>query len=671
MDINNDVSERFPLSIERIRAIKEEQVIKEPFCSYFSKVADFILATVSLQQLVATGEFKKLPLNQLKEWNQRLFDDILPQQYAASYGNPSFAAAQLGDEMGKLLGLLYVQIRKNIGYAMDGSIYEMTILGELFIEIYNHFEEEGCSSAEIQKIIYLFFLDYSEIFVERRVSQMVDAHEDFCIRIIMDADLSDLRYLFAYGDYIGENELKMAAYLNTLPQAQIQSMADTYTEGFRKGFELAHKDLSKKTTVELAYPIGFERVMRAAVLNFRNMGLQAVASIGQRRGAASVFPNEQYEFDHKADAAAFLDKAYVERYLECLRVSFEKRKEIARGYAGPAVVEGFGKTPFEPKQKKESYQFDQNQQKLNVYMANVNAQIVDQYIIGKERSFTIIAYPIPEIGDQFEEIFNKTIEINNLDYNLYQQMQQKIIDLLDQATEVQITGANGNHTNLTVAIYPLTDRAKESAFENCVADVNIPVGEVFTTPVLKGTKGILHVKQVFLNSLNYLDLELTFEDGMVVSYTCKNFSKEEENQAFIKENLLHHHDRLPMGEFAIGTNTKAYRMGRDYQIEAKLPILIAEKTGPHFAVGDTCYTWSEDNPVYNPDGKEIVARDNEISLRRKESVEQAYFNCHTDITIPYDELGQIVAVKPDGGREEIISGGKFVVPGTESLNEPL
>ena len=27
---------------------------------------------------------------------------------------------------------------------------------------------------------------------------------------------------------------------------------------------------------------------------------------------------------------------------------------------------------------------------------------------------------------------------------------------------------------------------KESLFENCVADVNIPVGEVFTSPVLKG-----------------------------------------------------------------------------------------------------------------------------------------------------------------------------------------
>ena len=146
---------------------------------------------------------------------------------------------------------------------------------------------------------------------------------------------------------------------------------------------------------------------------------------------------------------------------------------------------------------------------------------------------------------------------------------------------------------------------------------------------------------------------------------------EEENQAFLNENLLKHHDTLPMGEFAIGTNTTAYRMGIDYKIQDKLPILIAEKTGPHFAVGDTCYSWAEDVAVFNPDGKEIVARDNEVSLLRKEDVGKAYFNCHTDITIPYDELGSITVLRQDGSAVDVIRDGKFVVPGTERLNAPL
>ena len=102
-----------------------------------------------------------------------------------------------------------------------------------------------------------------------------------------------------------------------------------------------------------------------------------------------------------------------------------------------------------------------------------------------------------------------------------------------------------------------------------------------------------------------------------------------------------------------------------------MPILIAEKMGPHFAVGDTCYSHAEEVKVYNPDGKEIVARDNEVAALRSVNPSKAYFNCHTDITIPYDELAELTAVKKDGGRIPIISNGRFVLHGTEELNEPL
>ncbi|HCI72911.1 MAG TPA: leucyl aminopeptidase, partial [Lachnospiraceae bacterium] len=144
-----------------------------------------------------------------------------------------------------------------------------------------------------------------------------------------------------------------------------------------------------------------------------------------------------------------------------------------------------------------------------------------------------------------------------------------------------------------------------------------------------------------------------------------------ENDDYIRENILFHHDSLPMGEFAIGTNTTAYVMARRFGIAQKLPILIAEKTGPHFAVGDTCYSWEEDNHLYNPDGKEIIAKENEISACRKEDPAKAYFQCHTDITIPYEELGLIEVLGKNGYRAEIIRDGRFVLPGTEALNKAL
>ena len=673
MPFKEEVKERYPLVMERIAGILEEETVKEPYRDYFRKAAAFIVKMYRAEREVDQGIFFEKSLEELASWNHEAYEDILQENYEKSYGNPAYAVNALGEEYGKLLSMLYAGIREMIGYAMENAVYEITIYGELFVEVYNCFESpEGTTPKELQNILYWFAHDYSEIFVERATERQVNPEEDFFAGIIREADFSDLRYLFRYGHYISENEMGVAQFLNKMPAEQIQAMADTYTEGYRKGFEVTRKDLSKKKTVEIYYPVGFERVVRAAFANFEKLGLKPVIRRGNGRiGVNSTPANRQYDFDHKADAAVYLDKNFVERKLECLKNSWEAYKELASWYAGPAVIETFGDEPFTPKSKAANYEYSEKQQKLNVYYANMAGQLLNQYIKGEERSFTIIAYPIPEIGGKFQEIFEKTVELNNLDYSLYQRMQQKIIDVLDQAEYVHIKGSGENRTDLRVALLPLDNSGKETVFENCVADVNIPVGEVFTSPRLKGTNGVLHVTQVYLGQLKYVDLELTFTDGMITDYHCRNFDTEEENRKFLKENLLFHHDSLPMGEFAIGTNTTAYRMGRDYNIGARLPILIAEKTGPHFAVGDTCYSHAEDTPVYNPDGKEIVARDNEVSVLRKSDPDQAYFNCHTDITIPYDELDSIVAVTRDGQHLPVIEKGRFVVPGTEELNLPL
>ena len=278
---------------------------------------------------------------------------------------------------------------------------------------------------------------------------------------------------------------------------------------------------------------------------------------------------------------------------------------------------------------------------------------------------------MPEIGEEYPEIFDEVIKINTLDAKLYEEVQQTMIDALDQGEYVHVKGKGGNRTDIRIRLCSLKDRQRETKFENCVADVNIPVGEVFTSPVLEGTKGVLHVSHVYLNGLSYDDLEITFKDGKIEDYGCGNFEDEEEGRRYIYDNVLKNHETLPLGEFAIGTNTTAYVAGKKYGIEDKLPILIAEKTGPHFAVGDTCYSWSEDICVYNPNGKEIVAKDNSVSLNRKKDVAKAYFHCHTDITIPYEELEEISVVTKDGKHIILLKDGRFVLPGTEVLNRPL
>ncbi|MCQ5339825.1 aminopeptidase [Eubacterium ventriosum] len=550
-----------------------------------------------------------------------------------------------------------------------GRLEEVVLQMELFTQIYNYFEDvEQLEYDNVYETVYSYEKDNTEIFTDLMIEDRINPDNKFAVDIVMNSDLNDLRYLYKYGEHVGFNELKMAEFLNSLSQEEIDRLAKVYTEGYRIGFINTGKDISKKGTVDIRYSLGFERIIRSAIFNFKKMGLEPVI---YQVGYTTTSPNRQYAYDHRYDDALYLDKAYIKRKLEVSRHAYESRKQLAGKMAGPAVIEIFGETPFEPENKKQAYALSEEQQKLKSEYITEYQTMVQEYIKGDERSFTIIAFPIPEFGDDFEQMFKETVKINTLDSEIYGKVQQNIIDALDQAEYVKVLGKGDNKTNMKVQMHDLKNPLKETNFENCLADVNIPLGEVFTSPKLNGTEGILHVSQVYLNDLKYNDLQITFEDGKIKDYTCKNFDTEEENKKFIKQNVMFNHETLPIGEFAIGTNTTAYMVAKKYHVVYKLPILIVEKMGPHFAVGDTCYSFEEDIKTYNPDGKEIVARENEVSALRKTDIKKAYFGCHTDITMPYDELGEITAVRKDGSEITIIKDGRFVLEGTELLNEPL
>jgi hypothetical protein len=103
-----------------------------------------------------------------------------------------------------------------------------------------------------------------------------------------------------------------------------------------------------------------------------------------------------------------------------------------------------------------------------------------------------------------------------------------------------------------------------------------------------------------------------------------------------------------------------------------LPVLILEKTGPHFAVGDTCYSREEDRVRFDPfTGKRLAAVENERSALRSTDPDRAYTNRHVDITLPYSGLDSISAIHPDRDEVLLMGRGRFVLPGTELLNEPL
>ena len=679
---------RYTLAMDRIREIPGENLVHPAFVQYFEDgAAWFLLMEAEESALRADDENGPDPAD-LKRRNYRLYEEILEGNYKRSWSNPAYAAEKLGEKIGPLLSSLRYEMRSVIPFVYRRCRERVLIRAELFLEIYTAFtvafRENGEAPAyeQLRSIMSQYLADYAQdemLFYLR--DKLVEGTPGF---YELEREDEEVISLYQTGEYVTENEILSAEYIAGLSEETIALIADTITGGFKRGFINGGKNLASKKNAAMIFHLGFERIARACIRRFAKEGLKVIIpsevptlfhSFYQGdMGLSGANPNPQYFYDHREDIALFLDESLQAKRLEGLANAYRKLRDRTVLYAGPAVLETFGREPFSPEQNAYAPRLSVSQQKLVTEYEIKAADLYSEAVIAKDRSFTIIDFPLPAVAqtrDEYEEIFDAVIRINTLDNDLYESTQAKMIDALGTATHVRVRGQNGNRTDLTIKLYEPKDPSSEANFENCTADVNIPVGEVFTTPVLEGTNGLLHVKGVYLEGLYFKDLQIRFEQGRVAQYSCAGFDSEEAGRAYIQENILHHHERLPMGECAIGTNTTAYAAAAKYGISDRLPILIAEKTGPHFAVGDTCYSRNEENRVYNPDGKEIMAKDNSVSILRKSDPQKAYFGCHTDITIPYEELGEFTAVQADGTRIPILERGRFVLEGTQMLNVPL
>lgn len=632
------------------------------YSAFLCDSAGMILTIADAENRFDPEYFDSASLETLASDNAALYADLEPERYPEGFLHPSVAAACAGRPLGQLLAAWRYDLERFVHLAHQ---HERSMLAMLFrpLSLLDSMELGDALAGSLIECMKSFTLGS----IAHHTRKSLDSGFGFFRDIVARAVPGDPRRLYRYGFRIREADLAQAFFIDGLPAESTDLVARTMIDAYILGFETEGKDIGRKSTASVSIPMGYEAVGKALFEGLEKRGLyQLMPSV------ATVPLNRQAAYDHKFDWALTLDEescaARVGLYGE---ICEETRGEAAKR-SGWLDIQTFGEEPFTPLPCPDAV--NPSRESLSLYREmNMKISLISNEIVPRsELSFTGAAFPSPAIRGDFAAIFEDTLRVNTLSNDVYAHVQKDIIDALDKAECVRIRGAAGNDTDITVRLHRLDDPASQTNFQNCLATVNIPLGEVYTSPVLEGTRGTLHVETAFLAGLLFRDLRLVFEDGYVRSYSCGNFDDPELCRKYIRDNLLMPHDTLPLGEFAIGTNTWAYRMARKHGIMDLLPVLIIEKMGPHFAIGDTCFSWEEDHPVRNVlDGKEVVARENERTCLRREDPAKAYTSKHIDITIPYSSLGSISAVGADGTEVFVIRDGRFVLEGTEMLNEAL
>ena len=667
---NKKMMDSYLITVADIAGIQKRTAgNSDKFNLFFNRIAGKILYFAEYAEELKNNAdyFSTKTLAELQQINNSFYDEILLENYETCYANPAYSAEIFGNEIGPVLSYFYIFYRQYSSYVFKQQYFMIEQRNKLFIDVFDLLAEDG-SKVDVDVLKKLISridatpdLDKTLLFTR----EYYDPNYRFYLDIIERSDLSDLRYLYKYETYISSNEIRVAKFLQNYPQSKIDKIARTFTSAFLQG--LAKKGAKVKSTVSLEFSAGYERIAKALISDFKTKNITVLVSY-----VGTTSTNRQYWYDLRYNHALYYNEEYAKKSLNNFKTVYESIRELVKDHFGGLSFGSFGEKPFNPVQKSACFKLSQEQIDLENSMNIKYGKFYTQLFPAKERSYSMMDFPSPEIGENFEAVFEDMFEINSLDSSKYELIQQKMIDVLDMSDHVLIKGKGTNRTNIIVKLQPILNPEGETKFENCVADVNIPVGEVFTSPQLAGTDGILHIEDSFLGSFAYENLILSFKDGYVVEYSCTNQENEETGKTYIYENLLQKHKTLPLGEFAIGTNTLAYIKAKKHGIVKLLPVLILEKMGPHFAIGDTCYSWDEDTPVINSlNNKRITAVENEKTALRKKSVDEAYTNVHTDITLPFESIGLITAVTKGGKRTDIIKDGRFVLKGTEELNLPF
>lgn len=142
--------------------------------------------------------------------------------------------------------------------------------------------------------------------------------------------------------------------------------------------------------------------------------------------------------------------------------------------------------------------------------------------------------------------------------------QAKIVNWLKGKKQVHVTAPG---TDLTLSI-------EGRPFVNCACKVNVPDGEVFTSPVENSANGYVHFTYPTLyEGYEVSNVRLEFKDGKAVKASA------DKNEEFLNKKLDTDPGARFLGEFAIGTNEQIDRFTGQ--------ILFDEKIGGsfHMALG--------------------------------------------------------------------------------------
>jgi aminopeptidase len=178
----------------------------------------------------------------------------------------------------------------------------------------------------------------------------------------------------------------------------------------------------------------------------------------------------------------------------------------------------------------------------------------------KHTKWCVLRMPGPSMAQQagmstegFEDFY---FDVCNIDYSRLSKALKPLVDRMEKARNVQITGP-GTDLRFSIEGIPVVP---------CAGTMNIPDGEVFTCPVRDSVQGhvLFNTPTVYQGS-SFDGIRLEFQDGQVVNATCSGGDVKKLNEILDSDEGARY-----IGEWSIGCNPRILNPMRDILFDEKI-----------------------------------------------------------------------------------------------------
>ena len=279
----------------------------------------------------------------------------------------------------------------------------------------------------------------------------------------------------------------MAAFWFRYPPEHVQHIAEHIVSAFLHGFLSQSRDRRDRTHVRMYYCVGQEALVQAVLRVLDARGLRPILLRPHCLSRGGT-----YAMKHSADRAACLSEKSLAALLDALAAAYDRYAAVLSDTCGMIGIDQFGARGGVAQMPPEQYQPSAARRARLASYEDFNRRQDTRYLAPSDISFCKIAFPNALFGASLPPLFDAFYALNTTESDCYERLQQMIIDVLDTCCCVRVSGAAGNQTELSIRTRLPEHPEVQTAYLNCGGDLNVPHGELFTTPLLTGSDSPLY-----------------------------------------------------------------------------------------------------------------------------------------------------------------------------------